>query len=71
MIEGLVFLISLPLTVYTLSGCLALIDQQAPADRFRALLRLTFRVGLFALLTLATPPPPVSGCSSAPSPPSC
>ena len=57
MIAALVFLISLPLTVYTLSGCLELVDQPDAAGRFRALLRLSFRVMLFVLLTLLTPPP--------------
>lgn len=56
MIAGLVFFISLPMTVYTLSGCLELIDQPDAAGRFRALLRLAFRVMLFVLLTLVTPP---------------
>jgi hypothetical protein len=55
-IELLVFIVSLPLTVYTISGCLALIDQQDPAGRFRALLRLSFRIALFVVLILSTPP---------------
>jgi hypothetical protein len=54
-ISLIVFLISLPLTVYTLAGCLQIIDQQQPAGRFRAVLNLSLRVGLFAILVLTTP----------------
>ncbi len=55
MIEGLVFLLSMPLTVYTLSGTLEVVDQPESAGRFRALLGLAFRVALFTILTLSTP----------------
>jgi hypothetical protein len=55
MISALVFLLSMPLTVYTLAGCLQLIDQVGASGRFNALLSLSFRLLLFALLALATP----------------
>jgi hypothetical protein len=54
LISLIVFLVSLPLTIYALAGCLQLIDQRD--NRFRALLGLSFRVLLLAALTLATPP---------------
>ena len=56
MIAVLVFLISLPLTVYTLAGCLQLADQIDPASRGRAMMSLVFRLLLFALLLIGTPP---------------
>ena len=55
MIAALVFIISLPLTVFTLAGCFQLIDQIDSLSRFRALMRLVFRLVLLALLLLATP----------------
>ena len=56
MIATLVFIIAMPLTVYTLAGCLQVVDQVGAAGRFEALLSLSFRLLLFALLALATPP---------------
>ena len=56
MISALVFIIAMPLTVYTLAGCLQVIDQVDASGRFNALLSLSFRLLLFALLALATPP---------------
>lgn len=56
MISVLVFVLAMPLTVYTLAGCLQMIDQVDASGRFSALLSLSFRLLLFALLTLATPP---------------
>jgi len=53
----IVYLISLPLTIYTLAGCLQIIDQREPAGRFRAVLSLSLRVALFAILIIATPTP--------------
>lgn len=53
---ALVFLIALPLTVFTLAGCLQVIDQTSSAGRFAALLKVSFRLLLFALLALLTPP---------------
>lgn len=55
MTAALVFILTLPLTVYTWAGCLQLIDQVDQPNRFRALLQLTFRLGLLALLVLLTP----------------
>ncbi len=55
MIAILVYLISLPLTVYTLAGCLQIIDQPDPGSRFRSLMSLVFRLLLFALLLVVTP----------------
>ncbi len=55
MTATLVFILSLPLTVYTWAGCLQIIDQVDQLSRFRALLSLALRVGLFALLVLLTP----------------
>jgi len=54
-ISALVFLVAMPLTVYTLAGCLQVIDQVDTSGRFNALLSLSFRLLLFALLVLATP----------------
>jgi hypothetical protein len=48
--EALVFLLGLPLAVYTLAGLFALIDF---ADRARALLLITLRVAINVLLLLA------------------
>lgn len=56
MIAVLVFLVSLPLTVYTLAGALQLIDQIDPGSRFRSLMSLVLRLLLFALLLIVTPP---------------
>lgn len=56
MISALVFLITMPLTVYTTAGALQLVDQAGAAGRFSALLSLSFRLLLFALLALLTPP---------------
>lgn len=56
MIPVLVFLLAMPLTIYTLAGCLQVIDQVDAGGRFAALLSLSFRLLLFALLAVATPP---------------
>lgn len=48
----LVFLVSLPLAVYTYAGGFALIDH---GNRFQALLSLSFRLLLVATLLLVTP----------------
>ncbi len=55
MISALVFVIAMPLTVYTLAGCLQVVDQVDISGRFNALIKLSFRLLLFALLALATP----------------
>lgn len=55
MISVLVFLLAMPLTVYALAGCLQVIDQVTSSGRFGALLSLSFRLLLIALLALATP----------------
>ena len=55
MISTLVFLLAMPLTVYALAGCLQVIDQVSAAGRFSALLSLSFRIVLIALLALAAP----------------
>ena len=55
MIAVLVFLLAMPLTVYTLAGCLQVVDQVDVPGRFAALLSLSFRMLLFALLVLVTP----------------
>lgn len=49
MSEALVFLLGLPLAVYTLAGLFALIDL---ADKARALLLITLRVAINVLLLL-------------------
>ncbi len=55
MISVLVFLLAMPLTVYALAGCLQLIDQASAGGRFSALLSLSFRLLLIALLALIAP----------------
>ena len=57
MIALIAYLISLPLTIYTLAGCLQIIDQRNPAGRFRAVLSLSLRLTLFASLIYITPAP--------------
>ena len=52
MIEAAVFLLSLPLAVYTLAGLFLFIDHATP---FQSLLRLTWRILLVALLAFVTP----------------
>ena len=49
MSEALVFLLGLPLAVYTLAGLFALIDF---ADKARALLLITLRIAINVLLLL-------------------
>ena len=56
MIPVIVFLLTMPLTVYTFAGVLQVIDQVEAGGRFSALLSLSFRLLLFALLALLTPP---------------
>ena len=56
MISVLAFLLAMPLTIYTLAGCLQVIDQVDAGGRFGALLSLSFRLLLFALLVLVLPP---------------
>ncbi len=56
MISTLVFLLTMPLTVYTTAGVLQVVDQVDAGGRFSALLSLSFRLLLFALLALLTPP---------------
>jgi hypothetical protein len=55
MIAATAFLLAMPLTIYTLAGCLQVIDQVDPGGRFAALLSVSFRLLLFALLVLALP----------------
>ena len=55
MISVLAFLLAMPLTIYTLAGCLQVTDQVEASGRFRALLSLSFRLVLFALLVLVLP----------------
>ena len=55
MISVLVFLITMPLTVYTFAGVLQVVDQVEAGGRFSALLSLSFRLLLFAVLALLTP----------------
>ena len=52
MISLLIFILSLPLAVYTLAGFFLLIDQ---SNRLSALVHITFRIGLIAVLLAATP----------------
>ena len=52
MIGVLVFLLSLPRAVYTWSGLFLFIDQPSPVH---ALVRLSFRLALVALLVFVTP----------------
>ena len=56
MISAIGFLLAMPLTIYTLAGCLQVVDQADASGRFRALLSLTFRLLLFAGLALILPP---------------
>ena len=56
MISALAFLLAMPLTIYTLAGCLQVTDQVDAAGRFGAMLSLSFRLVLFALLVLVMPP---------------
>ncbi len=55
MISLLVFLLAMPLTIYSFAGCLQVTDQVEASGRFSALLSLSFRLLLFALLVLVTP----------------
>ena len=52
MISSIAFLVCLPLAVYTYAGIFGVIDQH---NRFLAILHLTFRVILVALLVALTP----------------
>lgn len=52
MISLLIFILSLPLAVYTLAGFFLLVDQD---NRLTALLHITFRIGLVAALLVAVP----------------
>ena len=52
MISLLIFVLSLPLAVYTLAGFFLLVDQN---NRLTALVHITFRIGLIAVLLAVTP----------------
>jgi uncharacterized membrane protein YagU involved in acid resistance len=52
MISLLIFFLSLPLAVYTLAAFFLLVDQN---NRLTALVHITFRIALIAVLLVATP----------------
>lgn len=51
----LIYIISLPLSVYLLAGCLQLIDQIDSEHRSRLLMSLVWRLFLLAVLLMVTP----------------